>query len=104
LSEVIHSTSTGKFNLYRVCSFVISKTGIIKFRPGLRIRLYFQKNSTVFTVFGHTILTARSASIKSKPIANMNQPADNSEINNIAIGQNINNNGINSAIICKIKL
>ena len=57
MSEVTPWTSTGKFLLNKVWSFVCSKTGTIKWKPCLKTLLYLPKNSTVLTVFGWTILT-----------------------------------------------
>ena len=45
-----------------------------KLIPGLKIRLYCHKNSTVFTVFGVTIFTDKNTNIISKIIAGRISP------------------------------
>gem|GEM_PF-3542873 len=69
LSELILSTKALKFFLKRSWCLVHSKKGIIKLSQGLKIRLYFPKNSTVLTVFGTTILTENMMSITERIIA-----------------------------------
>jgi len=103
LSSVIPSTSTGKFFLYRVCNLVVSTTGIIKLKPGLNILLYFQKNSTVITVLGLTILIDKEANIISKIIAGTNQATHKPQIN--PKGTTIKASGtINQIIFLKVNI
>ena len=45
-----------------------------KLIPGLKIRLYCHKNSTVFTVFGVTIFTDKNTNITSNTIAGTISP------------------------------
>jgi hypothetical protein len=70
---------------------------MIKLNHGLKIRLYFQKTSTVLTVFGLTILTDKAIKNTSKIIAGI----ISQEINHI-IGTKIRIIGITTQSIFKI--
>jgi len=72
---VIPSTSTGKFLLYKICNLVVSKNGIIKFKPGFKTLSNFHNNSTTLTVLGVTILMDKTARIISKIRANIITPS-----------------------------
>gem|GEM_PF-5790891 len=69
----------------------------MKFNHGLSIRLYLPKTSTVFTVFGFTILTERLINIMSKIIAGTNIAAHQKEIS--IIGTTIRTIGITTQSI-----
>jgi hypothetical protein len=71
---------------------------MIKLNHGLKIRLYFQKTSTVLTVFGLTILTDKAIKNTSKIIAGI---ISQGIINHIT-GTNIRTIGITTQSIIKI--
>jgi len=72
---------------------------MIKLIPGLSIRLYFQRNSTVFTVFGHTILIERAISTTSSIIAGKSPVSHPSSIH--TTGKSISKAGTTKASIIK---
>ena len=74
----------------------------MKLIPGFRIRLYFQRNSTVFTVFGHTILIESAMRTTSKTIAGIS-PA-NHPINIQSTGKSKSRAGTTKAsMVYKLK-
>jgi hypothetical protein len=76
----------------------------MKLNPGLNILLYFQKTSTVITVFGLTILIDNEAKIISNIIAGTNQAAQSGDIIN-QTGTTIKAKGtINQSIFLKLIL